>query len=288
MSQLTQGNRNRTKRSREEEDDPALHPPFTVTHRMFPWASDRLNIVEVCRRLEFGQSPYNAEARKIAIFRQWKMWGGTNYRCWSHFVPMKVYMIAAAPYQCTQSSVTSAEANVLRFIEYVKAPVERVTSVDRYIDSKKFTASHGHNDEDSDDDVCDNYYEYLRELEDIRVAAKLYYVFEDLTADRRRYTIDIFGRSIPSATGEFMTTCVRIYVLDIGSNAWHTRSRESASSRAFVCSRMQSIRRGWELGIVAEVAARTIQQAWRDARADPEHPLCCKRLRAEYDEMVDM
>ena len=45
-----------------------------------------------------------------------------------------------------------------------------------------------------------------------------------------------------------------------------------------------SIRRGWELREVADVAARVIQRAWRRARADPTHPICRKRLREEFEE----
>jgi hypothetical protein len=276
--------------SKRSHDAMAASSSYTVSPpRMFPWASDRLNMAEVRARLESGLHPFMATGTAdVGVCRQWRPLVGDNCDWWDYFVPNEVYMVAA--YREKHGSVTAVEASVMRFIAYVKVPEARAAIVDAYVDADRFTTLHKC-DGDSDGEYDEDIEAHLYVLRSLRKAAKLYYVFEDLCDDRRRrYRIDLFGGAIPSDTQK--RTDVKIDVMRIGSTTWYVRGQDTSlrtpeGKREVQAQhrRMDSIRRGWELGIVADVAARTIQRAWRRARADPAHPVCRKRLRAEFEDM---
>ena len=250
-----------------------LCEPHIALPRMMPWSSDRINVAEVRRRLHMMRN-LSAELTLgfvlgISIARRWYL--RTSYP--QVLEPRTCYVVAA--YRDVLNS-TRVEANVMRFITHVPVSAERAAVVDEWLAARHAIRvaerARDNDDDDDDDDVYEDDND-ARE-EDLGMCAKLLHVFEDL-ATGRRFTIDVFGWDIDRRDG------VHIAVMDVTSFGWGVR-RDVDEGRAV--KSMDSIRRGWELGVVAGVAARVIQRAWRRARADPAHPICRKRLREEFEE----
>lgn len=255
---------------------------------MVPWASARINTAEVRRRLEMQLYFIEMmEMRRIVVARRWTVRAHSAQAMLQDaqlLEPRKCYMVAAYR-AASMTSITAVEANVMRFITHVRVSPERAAVVDEWLAAKRVAhnAKNAALEEDRDeaegwwapDDAdCDA---------DLRMAATLLHVFECLETGRR-YTIDVYGWGIDRHDG------VHIAVVDVTSSAWKTRSGPFdlglVADFRRAEKRMASIRRGWERQVAADVAATAIQRAWRRARADPAHPICRKRLRAEFEALA--
>lgn len=272
----------------EPRDEPRVQLSITLP-RMVAWASDRVNVAEVRRRLELAHNCQETMAvKKICITRRWSPHVDIEKIEASILEPRKCYVVAA--YRPSREDprdhavIDAVEANVMRFITHQRVTPERAAVVDEWLAARRVAVTAKDVMEDGFDDGQwwrhdDPDFDYM--FAELRVAAKLLHIFEDL-ATGRRFAIDVFGWGIDRHDG------VHIQVMDVLSSSWEIMQAPppAPSLARFGMDRMESIRRGWERHVAAEAAAMVIQRAWRRARADPAHPICRKRLRAEFESLV--
>lgn len=251
------------------------HPlPRIHTYSSVPWSSDRVNVAEVRHRLELSRNPY----LNISIARDWTVhatpWRGRVLEPHKIYV-VAVYHLAYDPSEHTFDRITSVDANVMRFVAREQVSPQRAAVVDEWLVRRRENEL------------------FIDDADQTPELAKYLHVFEDL-ATGKRFRIDVFGWGIDRHDG------LRIQVMDVVSSSWYIRPyirpcanpsttwyippyAENRANRAI--KSMRSIRRCWERGVAADVAAMTIQRAWLRARADPAHPICRARLQAEFDEL---